>query len=246
MTSRSPDEETDLVLRPAVPEDADPLADLFIAAREAAHPSMPRSVHTSGEIRAWFEQLLESSRETWVAERHAELVGYIVLDPEWLDSIYVRSDVTGEGIGTVLLDLAKSLRPDGFGLWVFQTNEGAQRFYRRHGLVEIRRTDGADNEEQAPDIELAWLGTDPVSALRRRIDAIDDELAGILDRRAVLSAIVQDLKEVPGQAGRDPRREAEIAGRMAEAAPNLGRERIQRIMHAVISESLDAAEGRER
>lgn len=240
-SSGSTDEETDLVLRPADPADAVSLADLFIGAREAAYPAMPRSVHSPEETHTWFGRLLEGPRETWVAERGGDLVGYIVLDPEWLDSIYVRSDLTGQGLGTVLLDLAKSLRPDGFGLWVFQSNEAAQRFYRRHGLVEIRRTDGADNEEREPDIELAWLGADPVSALRRRIDALDHELAVLLDRRAVLSGIVQDLKEVPGHAGRDPRREAEIAARMAEAAPHLGLDRIHRIMHAVISESLDAA-----
>ncbi len=236
------DEETDLVLRPADPRDADTLADLFLSARAAAYPAMPRSIHTPEETHVWFRQLLESGRETWVAEREGDAVGYIVLDPEWLDSIYVRSDLTGAGIGTVLLDLAKSLRPDGFGLWVFESNEDAQRFYRRHGLVEIRRTDGADNEEREPDIELAWLGAEPVSALRRRIDALDEDLAALLDRRAVLSAIVQELKEVPGHAGRDPRREAEIAARMAEAAPHLGQDRIRRIMHVVIGESLDAAE----
>ncbi len=240
-SSGSTDEETDLVLRPADPADAVPLADLFIVAREAAYPAMPHSVHSPEEIHTWFGRLHEGPRETWVAERGGDLVGYIVLDHEWLDSIYVRSGLTGQGLGTVLLDLAKSLRPDGFGLWVFQSNEAAQRFYRRHGLVEIRRTDGADNEEREPDIELAWLGADPVSALRRRIDALDHELAVLLDRRAVLSGIVQDLKEVPGHAGRDPRREAEIAARMAEAAPHLGLDRIHRIMHAVISESLDAA-----
>jgi len=238
----STDEATDLVLRPLGSEDAASLAELFIAAREAAYPSMPRSVHTAEETHDWFRGLLTSGRETWVAERSGGVVGYLVLDQTWLDSIYVRRDLVGRGIGSVLLDLAKSLRPEGFGLWVFQSNEGAQRFYRRHGLVEIRRTGGADNEEHEPDIEMAWLGNDPVSALRRRVDALDEELASLLDRRALLSALIQGLKEVPGHAGRDPRREAEIAARMAQAAPHLGRDRIQRIMHAVITESLDAAQ----
>jgi hypothetical protein len=37
-------------------------------------------------------------------------------------------------------------------LWTLQSNAGAQRFYLRHGFVEADRTDGADNEERAPDI----------------------------------------------------------------------------------------------
>ncbi|MGH3363935.1 MAG: chorismate mutase, partial [Nocardioidaceae bacterium] len=88
----------------------------------------------------------------------------------------------------------------------------------------------------------AWLGTDPVSALRRRVDAVDEELASLLDRRALLTALIQGQKEVPGHEGRDPRREAEIATRMALAAPHLGQDRIGRIMHVVITESLDAAQ----
>ena len=48
---------------------------------------------------------------------------------------------------------------------------------------------------------------------------------------------------MPGHAGRDAEREDEIVRRMALLAPALGEERLRRIMHAVISESLDAADG---
>jgi hypothetical protein len=40
--------------------------------------------------------------------------------------------------------------------WTFVSNEGAQRFYRRHGFHEVERTDGTRNEEGAPDILFAW------------------------------------------------------------------------------------------
>jgi GNAT superfamily N-acetyltransferase len=155
----APDEPVaDLTLRPALPEDAAVLAELFLAAREAAYPAMPRPVHAAPAVHRWFHELLGSPRETWVAERDGRSVGYLVLDPAWLDSLYVRPDLTGRGIGSALLDLAKALRPDGFGLWVFESNAPARRFYERHGLLEVRRTDGRDNEERAPDIELTWPG----------------------------------------------------------------------------------------
>ena len=235
-------EVSSVTLRPALPADAEAVGTLVTETRRAAVPHMPPSLHTSDEDRAWAARQVAGEREVWVAESGAGLVGYLILEPGWLHSIYVHPDLTGRGIGSFLLDFVKSLRPEGFSLWVFESNEPAQRFYRRHGLVELRRTDGSDNEERAPDIEMAWLGVDPLSALRRRIDEVDDDLAALLDRRAVLTALVQGQKEVPGHAGRDPDREAEIARRVAKAAPHLGPRRIRRIMHVVISESLDAAE----
>ena len=69
-----------------------------------------------------------------------------------------------------------------------------------------------------------------------------DRLAVLLAERAGTTARVQRVKEVPGHAGRDAERERQIATRMARLAPVLGPERLQRIMHAVITESLDAAE----
>ncbi len=233
----------DLAVRPATAADAPDLASLFLAARRASQPAMPPPVHTPEQVHAWFGELLGGvggGRETWVAEREG-ILGYLILDPEWLDSLYVRPEETGQGIGTVLLDLAKSLRPGGFGLWVFESNQPAQRFYQRHGLLRLERTDGSDNEEGVPDIAMAWPGTDPVGYLRRRIDAVDTDLGRVLARRAALTAAIQRFKPVAGHEGRDHGREAEIAARLAEHAPNLGAERIQRILHAVIVESLSAA-----
>jgi hypothetical protein len=50
-------------------------------------------------------------------------------------------------------------------LWTFVSNLGAQRFYLRHGFVEVERTDGAANEEHAPDILYEWSAAADASAL---------------------------------------------------------------------------------
>ena len=41
-------------------------------------------------------------------------------------------------------------------MWTFQLNEGARRFYERHGLRMIRLTDGEGNEEKTHDALYAW------------------------------------------------------------------------------------------
>lgn len=240
----SPDAGTadrvDLLLRPGRPEDSAAVAEMFTAARTAAVPAMPPPVHTAEEDRAWLAAQFEGEREAWVAERDGAIVGFMLLENDWLHSVYVRAGLTGQGIGSALVELAKSLRPGGLQLWVFQSNLGAQRLYVRLGFQEVERTDGSANEERAPDARMAWPGV--VGELRARINDVDDRLADLLNERAGLTAEIQRRKPVAGHAGRDPEREAEIVERMAERAPNLGREGLRQIMHAVISASLDAAE----
>jgi chorismate mutase len=124
-------------------------------------------------------------------------------------------------------------------LWVFESNRPARTFYARRGLVELERTDGSGNEEKAPDVRMAWPGRDPVAFFRGLIDEVDDSLADLLARRAALTRVVQDVK---GTRERDPGREAEIVERMARAAPELGPDRLARIVHAIITESLDAVD----
>jgi chorismate mutase/GNAT superfamily N-acetyltransferase len=234
---------TDLVARPGRPEDTDAVAAMFSATRRAAVPSMPPPVHTVEEDRAWLADQLGGDREAWVAERDGRILGLLLLEDDWLHSLYVDHAHQGEGIGSVLVQLAQSLRPGGLRLWVFQSNAGARRFYARHGFVEVELTDGAHNEEQAPDVRMEWTaeGVATVQELRRRIDAVDDRLARLLDERALLTAQVQARKSVPGHAGRDDVREREIIDRMAALAPHLGAARLATIMDAVIRASLDAA-----
>ena len=236
---------TDLVLRRAEPEDADAIAELYLATREAAVPAMPPQIHTPEEVRDHTRGLL-ARHEAWVAADGAggEVVGYAVLSDAWLDALYVAPAHQGRGVGTALLDLAKARRPRGFALWVFASNEPARRLYRRHGLVELEHTDGSGNEERSPDLRMDWPGEDPMSWFRAGIDTVDDEIAVLLARRQARTAAVQDLKRPGGHAGRDPDRERAIAERMARHAPGLGADRMARVMDAVISVSLDAWEKR--
>jgi GNAT superfamily N-acetyltransferase len=137
--------------------DARAAADLWLRARYAAIEVIPRPVHGGDDVRAWFASHVVCETELWVAEeRSGRLCGILVLDGPWVDQLYVEPTLTGRGIGADLLDLAKRERPDGLRLWTFASNARAQRFYKRHGFVETRRTDGRDNEERAPDILYVW------------------------------------------------------------------------------------------
>ncbi|MBU1803185.1 GNAT family N-acetyltransferase [Nocardioides sp.] len=154
MPSETP---TDLTLRPATPDDAASVTAVHLASRAAAVRSatMPASVHHDDETLAWLTERLGID-EVWVAEAAGAIVAYVRLTREWLDDLYVVPGHAGRGIGSALLALAQARRPAGFGLWVFEVNAPARAFYAAHGLVEVERTDGSDNEERAPDVRVVW------------------------------------------------------------------------------------------
>lgn len=229
---------TDLVVRPATVDDLAAVADLHVRAREAAVPAMPPSVHPADEVRAWVHSWDLRASEVWLACRDDRVVGYSRSTPTWLDDLYVDPDHQGAGVGSTLLDLVKAQRPDGFCLWVFESNTPARGFYARHGLVELERTDGHANEERRPDVRMAWPGQEPLAFFRGLIDEVDEQLGDLLARRTALTRVVQAHKP---SAARDPEREAEVVRRVAAHVPELGERRVARIVQEIISESLDAA-----
>lgn len=237
---------TEVSLRLAGPDDLPAVAELYLAVRRAAVPLMPPGVHPDDDVRRWVGSWDLSTRDVWLAEAgpDAALVGFATLTPTWLESLYVAPSAQREGIGSTLLELAKAQRPGGFALWVFESNVAARAFYARHGLVELEHTDGSANEERRPDVRMAWPGTDPLAFYRAMIDEVDLVLGDALARRVALTRVVQDHKRAASAVAdpaRDAAREQDIVARVAELAPELGEDRVARIMHAVISESIDAA-----
>lgn len=82
------------------------------------------------------------------------VAGFMMLEEDYLNCLYVAESYRRAGIGKKLIDHAKT-QSGVIRLWTFQANVAAQRFYLREGFHETRRTDG-DNEEKLPDIEFVW------------------------------------------------------------------------------------------
>jgi GNAT superfamily N-acetyltransferase len=153
----SPTEPAEVTIRQAQPDEWSALADLYSDARRAAVPQMPPAVHSDEEHRDYYRRhVFEGDGHTvWVAEGAGGLLGVAICTATFLDGLYVRADLKGQGIGSLLLDVVDATHPQGYELWVFESNLGARRLYERRGLVEVERTDGSGNEEQAPDIRMA-------------------------------------------------------------------------------------------
>jgi len=140
-------------IRRGTPKDLDVLDGVFANAREGMFAYVPR-LHTPEEDRRFLASLIETT-ELWVAEDDGgRVIGFVSLSGDLLGHLYVHP--RGRGTGAALLAHAKGLRPGGFELWVFQRNEGARRFYERHGLRLVELTDGSGSEEREPDARYAW------------------------------------------------------------------------------------------
>ena len=111
-----------------------------------------RRRHTPEEIRRHYRQEVLPRRRVWVCGRPAE--GFLALDPTsgLITALYCRT--TGQGLGRMLLEQAKA-DCDPLEVWCFVANFRAQRFYRREGFAEVRRTAG-ENPERLPDILFRW------------------------------------------------------------------------------------------
>lgn len=143
-------------IRPATPDDAGDLAELFWQVRTQSVPSIPMIVHPRESVLPFVETVLMREFEVWVAQHGDTLVGFLALmPPDQLGHLYITAEHTGRGLGTQLLGLAKTRFPGGLQLWAFQSNEGALRFYERHGFEQVEWTEG-ENEEKAPDVRMVW------------------------------------------------------------------------------------------
>ena len=148
-------------VRPARIDEKDALAQLFQRSRSGMTyvPEVPDEV-----LPRIADDLFERHEDVWLAEEDGRPLGFLAIRRSrtegWdvLEKIYVEPDAQSRGIGTVLLDKAKELRPAGLHLWVFQKNEGARRLYERHGFRLVKLTDGSENMEREPDALYAWSG----------------------------------------------------------------------------------------
>jgi GNAT superfamily N-acetyltransferase len=144
--------------------DADAVAAVFKAARDAALPWLP-ILHSEAEDRRFFAGVIAEA-EVLVVRRDGHPVAFLALKDDLVGHLYVRPEAQRAGIGSGLIAAAKERSPEGLRLWTFQRNQGARAFYARHGFDEVAFTEGSGNEEKEPDVLLAWAPSRPASGAR--------------------------------------------------------------------------------
>ncbi len=144
-----------LKLRRAERSDTAAVADVYIASRRGAALYMP-TIHTDDDIRRWIAAVMMPALEVWVAEADGRIVGFLALDGETLDQLFVAPAAQRKGVGDCLLAKAKELRPRRLQLYTFQKNAPARSFYEARGFIAIDFNSGERNEEREPDVLYEW------------------------------------------------------------------------------------------
>ena len=147
-------------LREGGVEDAERLTRLFLDSRAAAMPYLAR-VHSDEATLGWMTHVVLPGTDVWVAELRegqgeVQPVGFLSVDGDELEHLYLRPDMRRRGIGALLLAKARERSPEGLALYAFQRNADARAFYERHGFTAVAFDDGSRNEENEPDVRYRW------------------------------------------------------------------------------------------
>ena len=91
--------------------------------------------------------------EVYVYENDNKIQGFVGLNDEYIEGIFVSDEMQAQGIGKLLLDFVKEKRMK-LHLNVYQKNIRAINFYQREDF-EIR-DEGLDEATGEKDYEMIW------------------------------------------------------------------------------------------
>ncbi|MEQ9316168.1 MAG: GNAT family N-acetyltransferase [Henriciella sp.] len=143
-----------MLIRPARSDEGALIAAISREARVRAMPWLAVR-HSKRQDIDYFTHTVLAEQAVLIAEDAGERAGFAAVGGPWLNHLYVAPRHWRSGIGTALLKKVQA-NHDQLELWTFQQNEGARRFYARHGFREVEYSDGHRNEEHEPDVRMVW------------------------------------------------------------------------------------------
>lgn len=141
-------------LRNAEKSDVAEIASVYLASRKLLSGYAPL-MHTDDAVFNWIDENLIPGGIT-LALLNQKITGLCAASQRdhigWIDQLYIHPQYLRQGVGSALLMHAIERLPSPIRLYTFQANVASRLFYERHGFVAIAFTDGAGNEEGAPDV----------------------------------------------------------------------------------------------
>ena len=130
--------------------DINRVADIWLDTNLKAHYFIPAK-YWKGNFELVKEMLLQA--EVYIYENNQKIHGFIGLQDEYIEGIFVSDEMQSQGIGKILINYVKNKRKE-LLLNVYQKNIRAISFYQREGF-EIQCS-GVDEATGEKDYLMAW------------------------------------------------------------------------------------------
>ena len=126
-------------------DDINKVADIWLDTNIKAHSFIPAQ-YWKGNFKLVKELLLQA--EVYVYENNQEIQGFIGLNGEYIEGIFVSDENQSQGIGERLLNYIKNKKSK-LSLSVYQKNSRAISFYQREGFeIQYKDLDKVTGEKE--------------------------------------------------------------------------------------------------
>ena len=144
------------IIRLYKPEDFEPITRLWFDAQTVAMPDMmARMDYKFDEAQAYFRNVIVLETQMWVYERDGVPLGFIAIQGELIDRLYVHPAYHRQGIGQALLMKARELLPEHIWLYTHVANKMARAFYEKNDFI-AEGFGVSPAPESEPDVEYHW------------------------------------------------------------------------------------------
>ncbi|MBL8101186.1 MAG: GNAT family N-acetyltransferase [Anaerolineales bacterium] len=125
----------------------------------AMHTAMPDLMKRMGfeleGAREYFRSAIVPDNQIWVYERDNVPIGFLAIQGDFIDRLYVDPDYHRQGVGQALLMKARELLPKHIWLYTHVVNKMARAFYEKNGFV-AEKFGVSPAPESEPDVEYHW------------------------------------------------------------------------------------------
>ena len=137
-------------------EDFEPITRLWFDAQTVAMPDMmARMDYKFDEAQAYFRNVIVLETQMWVYECDGVPLGFIAIQGELIDRLYVHPAYHRQGIGQALLVKARELLPEHIWLYTHVANKMARAFYEKNDFI-AEGFGVSPAPESEPDVEYHW------------------------------------------------------------------------------------------
>jgi len=135
-------------------KDFEAIAELFRDVYVKTYAQFDAKFLESERFRTILREYTLPDSQVWAAKNNAEIIGFVALQQNFIDQLYIHENFQSKGLGGFWVAQAKTIYPEFLELYTFAANVKAIAFYEKHGFEIIER--GIAPDEKMPDVKMRW------------------------------------------------------------------------------------------